>query len=210
MLTRLKIKNFQPHEVLEVELDPLVTVFVGATDKGKSSVLRSLRWLSLNDPQGEAFIRWGSVSALARLEVDGRVVIRKRGGGVNLYSLDGDKFKSFGTKVPDPIAELLNVDEVNFAGQLDAPFWFLLSPPQVSRELNAIVNLSAIDSALSNVAAAVRQAKSEVEIVEAHLREAKAESKRLESVPMLSELLNNAQIAHESHARIGARIYDLL
>lgn len=209
MLTKLRLRSFQSHKELEIDLDPFVTILVGPSDIGKSAILRGIQWLCLNEPQGMDFIRWGSPSASIRLEVDEHTIIRKRGEGINLYSLDGQKFKAFGTKVPAPIADLLNVDSVNFAGQLEAPFWFLLSPPQVSRELNAIVNLTAIDSSLAFVAGEVRNAKAEVSVCEQRYKQAKAEKRRLTNVPIITKLLNKVKLLDEKASEIASKIDDL-
>jgi hypothetical protein len=50
--------------------------------------------------------------------------------------------------VPDNIATALNVNSLNFQSQHDAPFWFSLSSGELSRELNELVNLQAMDAAL--------------------------------------------------------------
>ena len=52
MLTRMRIVNIQKHKDLELLLDK-INVIVGATDSGKTSVLRALTWALTNDDAGE-------------------------------------------------------------------------------------------------------------------------------------------------------------
>ncbi len=158
-----------------------VTTLTGKTDSGKSSVLRALRWLLANEPSGDDFIGgFGEAPfALTRLTIDDHTVTRKRGGKSNTYSLDGEEFKAFGTGVPKPIADLANVSDANFQSQFAAPLWFLDSPAEVSRRLNAIINLAEIDSALTDAAKEVRKSKTMVEVCQDRLQQAKAKKKEL-------------------------------
>jgi exonuclease SbcC len=174
VLERLTLRNFQVHEKLDLELDPACTTIVGPTDSGKSAVIRGLRWLCENQPSGMAFVGGHGKAPFASvtLFVDGVKVVRKRGDG-NLYKLGKKQFKAFGGKVPDEIHQTLNVGPVNFQGQLDPPFWFLESAGQVSRNLNEIVNLGAIDLTLSRMASKAREASSELKVTSGRLHDAR-------------------------------------
>ena len=178
-LTKLTIAGFQAHENRTIKLGPKITSIIGPTDVGKSSVIRALRWLCFNRPQGEAFIRDGCKQAIATLEIDGHTIERRKGDGANSYKLDGKTFSAFGAAVPDAITNFLNLDPINFQSQHDAPFWIGLSPGEVSRELNRIVNLDLIDLALGNIATEVRKAKSDFESSRERLEDAKKRKEQL-------------------------------
>lgn len=160
-LEYLALRNVQIHKKLDLELDPRLTCFLGNTDKGKSAILRVLRWLFFNRPQGDGIRRWGSKSTRATLGIDGHTATRSK-GKENLYKLDGQVYKAFGSQVPEDLAQLFNVSEGSWAGQLQAPFWFLLPPQQLSRELNKVVSLDLIDSTLANLVSQVRQNRERV------------------------------------------------
>jgi exonuclease SbcC len=164
MITRIILRNFQKHEHLVLDLDP-VTTLVGSTDQGKSSVLRALRWVALNKPRGLEFIRHGTkgVSVTAFAEDD--KVRRARSKEENTYSLNGKKYGALGSEVPRDVSSVLSLDDTNFQLQFDPPFWFNLSPPEVSRQLNNVVDLSVIDSTMSSIAGDTRKAKAEYEVV---------------------------------------------
>lgn len=179
MLTRLVLKNFQVHHKFVVDLDERVTCLVGRSDSGKSSVLRALRWVCLNRPQGDDFIGdFGEAPyASVRLEVDGHTVGRKRtANGNNTYRLDGRVLRSFGAGVPDPVAGVLNVGAANWQQQIDPPLWFTQPPGEVARELNQIVNLIAIDRAMEHAGSVVRKTKAEVGVSEQRLKDAEAKA----------------------------------
>ena len=208
---KLKLKNFQAHASLELELDPHVTTIVGDNDVGKSACLRALGLVSLNRPGGTEFIRWGK--KLCRVDLtlsDGTVVTRERGEKANRYLLDGESFAAFGAgKVPDPVAAALNVGEINFQSQLDPPFWFLESAGQVSKNLNAVVNLGVIDKALADVAGELRRSRAAVEVSEDRLKEAKAKKESLAWVPGCRAALTALQATAAAKQEAGQSAAEL-
>ncbi len=163
---------------MSLEFDDLITTLTGPSDRGKSSVIRALRWLCLNRAPKQ-HINLKSEDASVKLVVDGHIIIRKQGPGKNLYILDGRKFRSFNKKVPDEIAAILNISELNFQRQLDPHFWISLPPPQLSKELNKLVDLEVIDRSISNINHKLRKTKIEVEISEDRLKKLRQEKKSL-------------------------------
>ena len=177
MIEELRIQNFQAHSKFRVVFAPGITTIVGPSDVGKSAIIRALRWAATNQPGGDAFVRYGTKGTTVKLVVGGRTVARKRkaGGEVNTYHLDDTEFKAFGRGVPDTIAEFLNMPEVCWQGQHDPSFWFGETPGEVSRQLNAIVDLGVIDIALTNVGRALGKARTRLEVAEEELTKAKGE-----------------------------------
>src|SRR4051812_38242007 len=96
----LVLKNFQKHKLLKIQFSPHITTIKGRTDRGKSSILRALKWLCLNNLIGNEFIRTGSSKAKVGLSVKDHRIVREKGAS-NLYVLDGKEFRAFGSKVPD-------------------------------------------------------------------------------------------------------------
>lgn len=162
-LESLHIANFQAHEKCAVEFDPAITTIIGPSDVGKSAILRALKWVCLNLPAGDAFIREGSTGAICEMRVDGAVIRRTRHtDGTNRYSMDKEAYAAFGATVPDAIARLLSVDKINFVGQHEPSFWFSLSPSEVSRGLNAVVDLGIIDETNENIGKKIWQCQEAV------------------------------------------------
>jgi DNA repair exonuclease SbcCD ATPase subunit len=173
------VENFQTHEKCDIEFDPLITTLVGPSDVGKSSLLRALRWCCLNRPRGDGFIRHNSKWMRVRLKVDDTTIRRERGGSENVYALDKAEYRAFGNDVPDAIQQRLKVCDLNFVGQHDPPFWFNLSPPELARQLNKMVDLDAIDQVTSRLAQQLRQLATEAKVVDSRLVEAQQEYKDL-------------------------------
>jgi exonuclease SbcC len=214
MLQRLRLKNFQTHKSLDLKLGQITTI-VGETDSGKSAILRGLKWLCLNEPKGNGFIQHGQEEAVAKVLVDGKTVSRIRGKS-NEYRIGKQVYKSFNNKVPTPVADLLAVQAFNFQGQMDAPFWFDLSPGQVAQELNRIVNLDEIDRILSKAASRVRNSKAEMVVSQQRHEKASQAYQEFEWLPQAKakwksisacfERLENTRSDIDSLRRLVGRI----
>jgi len=192
----IRVINFQRHRRLVIHLDD-VTVIRGETDAGKSAVLRALRWLCLNDFAGANFIRRGAKRAAVSVRIihnkQLHEITRERSAS-NTYRLDGEIYKAFGANVPDNIANLLRLSDVNFASQHDGPFWFCETAPEVSRKLNAIVDLSVIDSSLSHVAKVVTTTNTELVVHESRLESIREDLKTTQP-----ERIKAFDLLHEIH-----------
>lgn len=204
MLETLTISKFQPHGLLRIELGPTITSIVGPTDAGKSSILRALWWNMTNEPKGDAFIKDGEKDVLVCLNFEGHQVDRYRSASENIYRLDGQEFKAFGNDVPPDVAAALNVGPINFQGQHDAPFWFSETAGEVSRQLNQIVDLGAIDSALSAIDSTIRKARSAVEVISERRDELKEKGKGLRWIKKADEQMCQVETLYDSHVAKAA------
>lgn len=178
MLQSLTVRNFQAHRYRKIRFDPYLTCIIGKTDRGKSALVRALRWIAENRPSGKDFVRYGRKGASATLKVDGIRITRQRGKG-NHYLINDRKLSSFNKTVPKDIAQILKMSGVNFQGQFDSPFWFTESPSQVSRNLNSVVNLSLMDDVLSNLASKVRKERERVDVLGEEVSELRSRLKTL-------------------------------
>lgn len=183
MLKSLKINNFQTHRKLALRFSPGVTSIIGATDSGKSAVVRALRWVALNTPGGTSFIRHGASEASVTVcTQEGKEVTRARGKSKNSYEVDGDVLKAFRSSPPETVLEALNLGDLNFQEQHEAPFWFSLSAGEVSRRMNAIVDLSLIDRSLAYARTHLQRTRSELAVTERRKEAAEGEVARLAKV----------------------------
>lgn len=179
MLRSLKLRNFQIHRSITFEFDQITTL-VGSNGVGKSTALRGLRWILLN--RGPKKVHsWGTDDTRAIAVFGDHKVVRGKGKGKgNYYEIDGKgKNKAIGTEVPGSVRDAINLGEENFQRQFDSHFWFALTPGQVSKELNKIVNLEMIDNSLANLAKETREAKAEVRVSKERLSQAQKNKREL-------------------------------
>lgn len=158
MLERLQLVNFQAHADTKIRFGQVTTI-VGATDIGKSSILRALRWVLLNKPTGINAIRTGAKAARVTLWIDGRRIRRGRSASKNTYQLDEEKYAAFKNEPPDTVRDFAQVTELNFQRQIDGPFWLDQAPGQISKNLNAIFDLAEIDTALAYLGSEKNEAR---------------------------------------------------
>ena len=52
MIKSVELKNFQSHNQSRLEFCDGVNIIVGASDSGKSAILRGLFWVLYNNPNG--------------------------------------------------------------------------------------------------------------------------------------------------------------
>ncbi len=171
-VTKISLRNFQIHQQIDLDLSSPITSILGKSDCGKSSIIRALRWLLLNKPGGDSFIHHGCEFAKVSICVDDHKIVRSK-GKKNLYWIDGKKRVSFGTNVPDDIAEILNISEDNIQQQLDSPFLLGLPPGEVAKKLNSIVDLGLIDKTLAKLSTESRKARYRAEVCRERVEEAK-------------------------------------
>lgn len=187
VLKRLIVKNFQKHKSKTIDLDPYITIFSGPSSVGKSSLIRALKWISLNH-QPVNFARRGQDDCEGILEFDEYTVKRRKNKKVNEYYLNESIYKAFGArKVPEDIEKILNIGHINFTHQLDGPFWFDISPGEVSKKLNEIIKLDVIDTSLSKASSSVKETKIAVKLSEERLKKTKEQKKSLTWVVDLND-----------------------
>lgn len=171
MLTRLRIVNIQKHKDLDLSLEK-INVIVGATDSGKTSVLRALTWALTNDASGEGLItNDGSKSCSVSVTTENGTVTRSWSRSKNGYSLDGKTFTTFRSGVPKPIEDLLNIKDINIQRRRDMPFMVYFKDSECASQFSDMMDLSEIDTIITSSNASVKQRTSKVE----QLKERKAE-----------------------------------
>ena len=211
---KLQIRDFRLHKKLNIVFGEGITTIVGPSFAGKSTAVKALKWVGTNQPAGDSVISWDADRASVRLVVDGKKVIRSKGGGINSYKLDGQEYAAFGMKtVPGDIAKLLNLSDINFQGQFATHFWFSETAGEVSRQLNKIVNLEVIDRALANIASELDRTRKTIKIVEERLDKINGREKELSFAEDLDSGLigvEERQKQYQENARGLAVIKELL
>lgn len=163
MLEQLVVENWKCHLHEVVEFAEGITTFAGTSDVGKSALMGAMRWVCTNQPTGDRFISWGAKVCTVTLYVDGHVIERKRGRGqgVNTYTVDGVPLQGFGVGVPKEVTDILNLDPggLNWQRQIESHLWFHERSTVLIGEINRLVDMTAIDTAVSRLSSQHRSAK---------------------------------------------------
>jgi len=214
MIQKLQIRNFRTHEKLDIDFNPLVNSIIGRNAAGKSTIIRAIRWVVRNKPAGDSVINWGADKAAVRLTIDGNKITRTRGKGINTYKFNKSKpYKAFRNEVPKDIERIINLSDINFQGQHEAPFWFCKTAGEVSRQLNAIVNLDVIDKTLSNIDSALHESQTTIKITKKRLGEIIQQQDSLAYVEEMDKNLKRVEYAQNQYQKKAtelARLQDIL
>ncbi len=180
MIESLKIQNYQSHNDTELEFDKGVNVIVGASDSGKTAVLRALGWLVTNRPLGDSFrSSWGGATMVeTKTSNSATSVVRMKSDGLNEYRLGKTTLKALKGEVPQEVDKILNLSNVNYQKQMDAPFILSMSSGEVARYLNQIVNLDKIDKALYEVGRRLREENTSLSFAQKNLKQTTEELER--------------------------------
>jgi len=129
----IKAKNFEIIDDLELELKDGITVIVGASNNGKSSIIRLLRAILYN-LNGDASIQQGQDAYTLGIIDNGSKVIVKRdmtASNKTVYSVNGTILKKVGRNIVPEVEDALNIKvvdinkkkvELNFLKQIEYPF----------------------------------------------------------------------------------------
>ena len=211
-IARIKAHNFQSHRNSTIELPGpgTLAVVTGPSDSGKTALTsRALRWLFLNQPQGDAFIRSGATTAQVSIEYDdGWRVERERTPSRNQYRIyppgsdQPQVFEGFGTSVPLEVQQVTGVAPVrigdldltlNLSSQLESAFLgSSISSTARARVLGVLAGTEAIDQASKDVGTDLHRARRDETLLEGELATIQQGIDRLSWVESMGALLDAA------------------
>lgn len=219
MITKIEIKNFQSHKNTVLEFDKGVNVICGESDNGKSAVIRAVRWVVENQPQGTEKINsnWNedfkeplSVKLYTEKGYVERIRDKKR-NGYNICKNGEEEvvLDAIGKGVPKEVTDFLNVSDVNFQFQLDPPYLLTKSAGEASKYLNEIVHLDSIDKIMSIADSDKRQLSSEQKIVETDIKKLEEELKNTEWINEADNLCKRTEKLYEMVDNISVQVSEL-
>lgn len=162
MIKSLKLKNFQSHKDTNLTFHPGFNIITGASDSGKSGLIRALRLLIENKPSGWDYKSWfnNTKETEVSIEIDDSSITRRRTASKNTYEVNGSVFEAMGRNVPDAVKSILQMDATNLQTQHDKYFMLQSTPSEVASMLNEVAGLEIIDKVMSNIDQIVRNTKS--------------------------------------------------
>jgi len=148
MIRQIKLVNFQAHRDLLLTVNPGLNVVVGASDTGKSAIIRALRFVALHE-SASGLVTHGETSLQVGVLTPQGGVIRFKNAKEYGYKVGQEKFVACGKQAPKAVTDRLKLTDVNFQSQMDSVFLLALTGGQLAREINKIVALDDIDKSIS-------------------------------------------------------------
>ncbi len=215
-IEQIILKNFQSHKHTSLKFNQGLNIIVGASDSGKTSILRAIKWVLYNEPLGDFFIREGEKETSVSLIFNNGVrVERYRGASKNQYKLfDGEEemiFEGFGASVPLEVRQAIGIDKIeldqkesrtiNLAEQLDGPFLLSEKPSVKASSIGRLVGANIVDDALRESLNDNRKISAERTRL---LAENKGLEKEIESFAYLAALEEKLVLLEELKLKIRA------
>lgn len=222
------IEDFQSHSKTNISLGGPgeLTVIVGPTDSGKTAIVRGLRLLMYNVPQGTDYIRVGRNMAAVAVELaDGTKVVRERSKSVNRYRIvkqgaTPQVFEGFGNSVPLEVQEATGVRTVsigdtidlalNLSQQLDGPFLGKsVSGPAKAKILGALAGTEEVDEAQRTLGTDLHRAGQEEKRLAAEIENLDARIGEYDYLPALAERIEALKTLLEAVRSAQSRLQGL-
>lgn len=155
-LVQLRLKNVQSIKSAVIPVGRL-TVVVGASNVGKSAIVRAVALLARNG-SSSGLVRKGADSLAVTAVFEGETAIQvRRGARLSQYRLlvDGqaEVYSKCGQSVPADVTKFwalasTDLGELSFAGQHDPPFLLKEPASGVARQIGALTNAHVLSDAV--------------------------------------------------------------
>lgn len=202
MISKIKLNWFQSHKRTEISLSKGVNIITGASDAGKSSIIRALIWAFYNRPLGDSVVNWNTQerdkTKVSVLFEDGEL-LKERHKGKSKYKVGDVELEALKQEVPDEVEKLTNLSDCNIQTQHEPYFLLNESSGEVARKLNEIVGLDIIDTIFRNIDKRIRSTSSDIQSVQTEIENTE---KHLDS-------LKDADALFEKATLLKSKFFDL-
>ena len=137
---RVEIKNYQAIQKATLEFDKGITAIVGATNSGKSSIIRAIKG-AINNQSGNGFINYEADESSVKIITPNNIIEWTKGRkGSGKYIINGEEIAKIGRTQNQEVADLLNMEEIevgktkvriNFWDQMEKAFLMDNTPGQL-------------------------------------------------------------------------------
>lgn len=201
MIKSIELVNFLSHKKTKMTFGQGVNAIVGATDAGKSAIIKGFELVINNRPIGDAYrSNWGGTTKVTIYTENGSVA-RIKSNSVNKYIVRANgkvlHLTGFGTKVPAPVQEFLNMTEINLQAQMETHY--LLSKSswsagEVAVHFNKIAHLHKIDIGKKNISIGLKRLERKIEADNTEVGRLKKELKEYVDIDTIEKKIINIEL----------------
>lgn len=213
-LKKLKVRDFQSIAEADIPIGGF-TVIVGASDVGKSALVRALSAV-VNSRKGADCIRTGARSAKVALQFEDGVVLWERAKAIR-YTLkkttgEPSQYEKVGVSVPQEISDFhrlggISVGDVevkiNLAGQFDPPFLLTETAPARAKLLSSITGAGFLLNMIAIIVSKSRDLLRRKKEVQERLGEAELD---LTKYSVVDKILPDLETARTQNERLSGLV----
>nr|WP_281682481.1 AAA family ATPase [Finegoldia magna] len=187
-ITDIYLTNFQSYEQGHFELSEKVNLITGASDSGKTALIRALSWVLFNDYTTDLLIRNGYNNVEVKIVFNnGNFILRGRKGNTNYYYIKNNpnneeikKYENFGREIPSEIQDDFLFKKVNLlnekyniliASQLENSFLLSETDSTKANAIGKLVNIDILDNASRNISREIKSTKGELNFKKSFIKE---------------------------------------
>jgi DNA repair ATPase RecN len=209
MIRQIKLVNFQAHRDLLLTVNPGLNVVVGASDTGKSAIIRALRFIALHESVS-GLITHGETSLQVGVLCEDGGVFRFKNPKEYGYKVGQEKFLACAKQQPKAVSDRLMLTDVNFQSQMDSVFLLALTGGQLAKEINRIVALDDIDKSISWLRTQSAKLGTLIENEQHKLIRCKTDLLPYQNLDRKQELLKQLQDLAQRESELSNRRADLM
>lgn len=167
MIREIYLSNFGPHKRLFLKnIHPNLNVIIGDSGTGKTTIFRALRMLFNNEPSGASKLykhKEGKELSIKALIDD--VIITRKPKKYLIKNIDSEnpiELTAFGKGTPEPIKNILNLQDINWQLQIHEHFLVLKNGGEAAKYLNPILGSNESELIISKVKEQTSKLKDEL------------------------------------------------
>lgn len=192
MINEIELRNFRPHDKIKLkDLHPNLNVIIGDTGTGKTSIFRALRLLFNNEPQsGAKLYKFKEKTELFIKAIVNKHSISRK---AKSYSIDKHNLTAFGKNVPEPIKEIISLQDINWQLQIQPHFLILDSGGTVAKYLNPIMGSEESDLIINKIKEQMGNLRGEFKLYNAIIKDNEKVITNLKNIGVYKKQLEKIQ-----------------
>ena len=203
MLEKIRLRNFRTHKDSTLSFSSGVNGIIGIGTSGKTNILRALKLIYTNRPLGTGVISRFAMDVAQKTTVDtwwsdvGRISYVEMGDPKYSYFKvnDEDPYRKFGQNTPEPIVNVINLSDINFANQFDGPYLIFAGPGEISKTINTITGADEFDKWISKVNDRVKRIRFKLKDSEYRIEKYNIDKDKLDGLPRTKRWVEKARAA---------------
>ena len=203
MIKSQTIEFFQSWKKVCLNFVPGINVITGASDQGKSAIIKNLIWNFFSEPSATSFQsdfagKDDVTSSHVVFDDDSFVTKRRKDNDINEYLTPEhngkDSLRALKTGVPEEVKEITKIEKHNVQRQHDT--YFLLqniSPGNVAKEFNHVAKIDIIDSTNREIRRAISDTKLRRDDTDLKIRDLSARIKKYDHLEVAELKFNRLE-----------------